>query len=142
MALTNEKTENVVNELKSAEAKAEATVKKAAKETAAAAKKATKATAETAKKAAKATAETAKKAASTAKKAVKSAEKKATKKADLILQFAGAEYDVTDVAKRAEEAFKATGSTTTIKSLKVYLKPEDRTAYYVVNETITGSFAL
>ena len=40
--------------------------------------------------------------------------------------------DVSDVLKKAEE----------LKSLKVYVKPEEFTAYYVINDDVTGSIDL
>ena len=115
-------------------------VKKVAEE----AKKATetvKATAEKTAETVKASAEkTAKKATATAKKATTTAKKatakKTTKKVvatkSAILQFAGEDYKVDDVIARAEQAFKAENKRKAIEDIKVYLKPEERAAYYVV----------
>ena len=80
------------------------------------------------------------------KKAVKVATKKATKKTvktDLVpevyIQFDGHEDVVQDVVTRAKEAFIADGhKTTSIKSLQVYLKPEEKTAYYIINQKYAG----
>lgn len=83
------------------------------------------------------------------KKTVKqAAEKKATvKKTDLIpevfVQFDGREDVVAEVVERAKEAFVADGhKEATIKSLQVYLKPEESTAYYVVNKKYAGKVYL
>ncbi|MBR6359385.1 MAG: hypothetical protein IKS11_07020 [Lachnospiraceae bacterium] len=137
---TTEKKENILEkEVKAAEA----ATKKVAKASAETAKKAVSAT----KKAAKASGETVKKAAAATKKAVKETGSKVTtpaavKNAEITLQYQGSDFDVTNIALKAQEVFRSTGSKTPIKSLKVYLKPEDRTAYYVVNGNITGAFAL
>ena len=117
-------------------------VKKVAEE----AKKATetvKATAEKTAETVKASAEkTAEKAATTAKKATASAKKKAaTKKAaakkvvatkSAVLQFSGEDFKIDDVIAKAEEAFKAENKRKAIHDIKVYIKPEERAAYYVV----------
>ena len=115
-------------------------VKKVAEE----AKKATetvKATAEKKAEAVKATAEkTAKKATETAKKATTTAKKATAKKTTkkvvatktAVLQFAGEEVKVDDVIAKAEQAFKAENKRKAIHDIKVYLKPEERAAYYVV----------
>ena len=107
----------------------------------------TKKAASTAKKAVATVKKTAKASTDTVKKAVKETGSKvatsaAVKNAEVILQFAGSDFDVSHIAQKAQEAFKSTGSKTPVKSIKVYLKPEDRTAYYVVNGNITGAFAL
>lgn len=115
-------------------------VKKVAEE----AKKATetvKATAE--KTAAKATAkatETAKKATETAKKATATAKKttakRTAKKAEItktaVLQFSGQDFKVEEIIAKAEAAFKAENKRKAISDIKVYIKPEERAAYYVV----------
>ena len=95
--------------------------------------------------------ETAKKAETTVKAAAKTTAKKATKKAaakktakaekkelvpEVFVQFDGNEDVVANVIERAKEAFTANGHrASSIKSLKVYLKPEEYAAYYVINDT-------
>lgn len=45
--------------------------------------------------------------------------------------------------ERAKEAFTADGHrASSIKSLKVYLKPEEYAAYYVINDTYAGKVNL
>lgn len=93
--------------------------------------------------------ETAKKAETAVKVAAKTTAKKATKKAaakktakaekkelvpEVFVQFDGNEDVVANVIERAKEAFTADGHrASSIKSLKVYLKPEEYAAYYVIN---------
>ena len=105
--------------------------------------------------------ETVKKAEETAKKAettVKAAAKTTTKKAaakkttkvekkelvpEVFVQFDGNEDVVANVIERAKEAFTADGHrASSIKSLKVYLKPEEYAAYYVINDTYAGKVNL
>ena len=96
--------------------------------------------------------ETVKKAEETAKKAettVKAAAKKTAKaeKKELVpevfVQFDGNEDVVANVIERAKEAFTADGHrASSIKSLKVYLKPEEYAAYYVINDTYAGKVNL
>ena len=95
---------------------------------------AVKATAEKKAEAVKATAEkTAKKATETAKKATaKKTTKKVVATKTAVLQFAGEEVKVDDVIAKAEQAFKAENKRKAIHDIKVYSKPEERAAYYVV----------
>lgn len=77
------------------------------------------------------------------KAAEKSAAKKAELKPEIYIQFGSCEDVVMDVVERAKEAFVAEGHrASTIKSLRVYLKPEESTAYYVVNEKHAGKVHL
>ena len=93
--------------------------------------------------------ETAKKA-ETAVKATKKAAAKKTAKAEkkelvpeVFVQFDGNEDVVANVIERAKEAFTADGHrASSIKSLKVYLKPEEYAAYYVINDTYAGKVNL
>ena len=111
----------------------------AAKETA---KKAVKKVAETAEKAVKATAETAEKAVKATKKtaAKKSTAKKAELKTEMFLQFAGKEYTEKEILQKVKEIWtknlkRKVGE---MKDVKIYLKPEESAAYYVVNGDTTG----
>ena len=64
------------------------------------------------------------------KAAVKATETKAVVKAE-------------EVKAEAKEAFTADGHrASSIKSLKVYLKPEEYAAYYVINDTYAGKVNL
>lgn len=87
--------------------------------------------------------ETVKTAKAAAKKPVA---KKAEKKdfdPEVFVQFYGNEAAVKDVVERAKDAFVAEGHrASSIKSLKVYLKPEEYAAYYVINEKSVGRINL
>ena len=119
------KTAEPVKAEKPAETKAEPVKAEPAKKTAA--KK------ETAKK------ETAKK--TTAKKTVK-AEKPAVTQ-NVYVQFAGLEISTADLtAKVTEEWVALVHRASSIKSLDLYVKPEDMAAYYVINGKESGKIAL
>lgn len=60
-------------------------------------------------------------------------------KPELILQYQGADMDLGALTEAAKTDFHAQKKRTLITSLKLYIKPEEQTAYYVVNETYTGS---
>lgn len=99
---------------------------KATKTTKAAAKKDTTKK-ETVKK------ETAKK--ETAKKAP--VKKEAT--VDVFVQFAGNQVSTASVEERVKAAYVAEGHrASAIKNLKIYIKPEENAAYYVINEDNVG----
>lgn len=63
-------------------------------------------------------------------------------KPELILQYQENEVDVSALVESVKEAFKAEHKRTLITSLKLYLKPEESAAYYVVNETETGKVSI
>ncbi len=95
----------------------------------------------------------AEKKASTRKKAeekapVKPGRKPAAKKAmelvpEVYLQYAGSEIEQSEIVNRIKEQYISEGHRAgNIKSLKVYLKPEERTAYYVINDKTAGRVAL
>ena len=122
-----------------AEKPAEKTVDKKAEAKAEAAAKAEKpAKAEPAKKTA-AKKEPAKRTA--AKKTVK-AEKPAVTQ-NIYVQFAGNEFLTSDLVAKVTENWVALGHrASSIKSLDLYVKPEDMAAYYVINGKESGKIAL
>lgn len=62
---------------------------------------------------------------------------------EIYLQFAGLEFNSSGILNQAREAWIASGhDENAIESLKVYIKPEDAAAYYVVNETEKGKIEL
>ncbi len=77
-------------------------------------------------------------------KAVKAAKpKKTVKTEEVILQFAGNECSINSLTDQAKQAYVAAGHrTTSIKDLKVYVKPEEGKAYYVINDDVTGELNL
>lgn len=103
-------------------------VKEVVKETAAAEEAPAKAEEKPAAKAAKTTRTTAKKEA----------------EQEMILQFGGREIKEKDLYERIQQIWiKGYGKKAEeLKSLKVYVKPEEFTAYYVINDDVTGSIDL
>ena len=122
-------------EVKAAEVKApevKAEVKKEAVKKPPAAKKAP------AKKAPAAKKETVKK--ETVKKAP--AAKKPVVKEEVNFQFSGKSYTSEDLIRITRDVWKydLNGKEEDIQSIELYVKPEENTAYYVINGDVTGSF--
>lgn len=64
---------------------------------------------------------------------------KAALKPEIFVQFQDKEGIVEDAVEKAKAQFVAEGHReSSIKSLRVYLKPEDGAAYYVINDKIAG----
>ena len=80
----------------------------------------------------------AKKATTAAKKAP--AKKETVKKETVItVQYQGNEVAVASVEEKVKAAFVAEGhKASSIKTLNIYVKPEEFSAYYVINEKYTG----
>ena len=124
--------------------------KEVVKETAAAEEapaKAAKTTRTTAKKTTTKKAAAPKKPAAVKKPAEKKAPAKAAKKEaeqEMILQFGGREIKEKDLYERIQQIWiEGYGKKAEeLKSLKVYVKPEEFTAYYVINDDVTGSIDL
>ena len=70
------------------------------------------------------------------------AKKAAEKKSELFVQFSGLEFSYDDLLERVKADYIAQTGKKTISSTKLYLKPEDMTVYYVVNEKFLGSVYL
>lgn len=122
-------------EVKAAEVKApevKAEVKKEAVKKTPATKKAP------AKKAPAAKKETVKK--ETVKKAP--AAKKPVVKEEVNFQFSGKSYTSEDLIRITRDVWKydLNGKEEDIQSIELYVKPEENTAYYVINGDVTGSF--
>ena len=122
-------------EVKAAEVKApevKAEVKKEAVKKTPAAKKAP------AKKAPAAKKETVKK--ETVKKAP--AAKKPVVKEEVNFQFSGKSYTSEDLIRITRDVWKydLNGKEEDVKSIELYVKPEENTAYYLINGDVTGSF--
>ena len=145
---------------KTAVAKEEALVKAAAKTVEKVAEKtekaAAKAAARTGKTVAKVAAKTEKAAAKTAEKVVETKEKaaktvakrtttrKTAVKETVYLQYLGKEINKEDLVNQVKELWtKELGrEASDLKSLTLYLKPEENAAYYVINDDVTGKLAL
>ena len=57
----------------------------------------------------------------------------------LVLQYQGTEVDTATLIEAAKREFKSQHKRTLITSFQMYLKPEENTAYYVINGSITGA---
>jgi len=138
--------------VKEAAPKKAASAKPAAKRTA---KKAAEKTAPKTAKTVKTT--TAAKAATTAAKTVTTAVKTATaaaktttaskpvsktvsNKAELYIQFAGKDIATNDLISKVQEIWVSElgNKMSALKNLKLYMKPEEHAAYYVINDDISG----
>ncbi len=61
----------------------------------------------------------------------------------VILQSAGAEWNLADVKERVLAAYVAQGHRRgRVSEFTLYLKPEEHKAYYVINGKITGDITL
>ena len=65
-------------------------------------------------------------------------EKASQMRPEFIMQFQGADTNLDTLAETAIAKFHEQKKRTRVTSLKLYIKPEERKAYYVVNEKYTG----
>ena len=79
----------------------------------------------------------AKKAAAAKKPAAKTA--KAAPKETVKIQFGGNEYDLAEIRKAVEADYKSKGR---IKTVEIYIKPEDKAVYYVINGDFSDKIEL
>ena len=72
----------------------------------------------------------------------KTAEVKAEVKASVNFQFSGKSYTPGDLLNICKDVWKydLNGKEEDLKSVELYVKPEENTTYYVINGDITGSF--
>lgn len=81
-----------------------------------------------------------------AKKApAKKAEEKPVEKVveEVYVQFGSMEVVTKDVLERAKQAYVAEGHReSSIKSIRLYIKPEEHMAYYVINDKVAGGVTL
>lgn len=149
---TNEKASDVLQAAKNAAQDVKTAVKESASEVKAAVTEKTAAVKEAVEEKAAAKAETVKDTAAETKETAKPAREKkpsrAAKKAERqqrriktgsIYPVQGNEAIVADVIEKAKNEFVADGHrASSIKSLQVYLKPEEFAAYYVINQKFAG----
>ena len=62
--------------------------------------------------------------------------RKPTKK--IVLQYLGKEFDEAELTERAIAQFNSVEGGVAVKTITMYLKPEDDAAYYVINDQYTG----
>ncbi len=113
-------------------------VKKAAADAAESAKPVT----DRVKKAAAEAAETAKPVTDAAKKAAAEAAKKVPMKPEVYVQYGGKETLTADLVKDARAAYKAAGNRAAVRTLRIYVKPEESAAYFVINDEFHGRIEL
>ena len=65
-------------------------------------------------------------------------EKAGNLKPELMMQYQGAEVALADLIEAAKADFHSVKKRTLITDLKLYIKPEERMAYYVINEDHVG----
>ena len=68
--------------------------------------------------------------------------KPAETKVEVYLQFGDREVRVDEVAKAAQEDFRVREEQHELETVRLYLKPEDCAAYYVVNGAYNGKVAM
>ncbi len=77
------------------------------------------------------------------KKATETKTTKATeKKTEFFVQFSGLEFSYDDLLEKVKADYIAQTGKKTFTSTKVYVKPEEKMLYYVVNEKFAGSVYL
>jgi len=59
----------------------------------------------------------------------------------LVMQFQGNDVELSTLVDAAKAEFRKAKKRTLITDLKLYVKPEEHAAYYVVNEKFTGSIS-
>ena len=60
---------------------------------------------------------------------------------DMVIQFGAYEVSTAEISEKVKKSYLADNDTE-IKSLKIYVKPEDNKAYYVVNDETEGNVEL
>ena len=62
-------------------------------------------------------------------------------KPEFIVQYQGTDVDLSTLAEAAKADFHQAKKRTLVTELKLYVKPEEHTVYYVINGSFTGSIA-
>lgn len=57
---------------------------------------------------------------------------------EIFMQYQGEQTDMSTLLEAAKADFRSTRKRIRIINLKLYVKPEERTAYYVINEKYEG----
>ncbi|MCI8418416.1 MAG: hypothetical protein HFI33_13150 [Lachnospiraceae bacterium] len=64
-------------------------------------------------------------------------------KANVTVEYAGNQYEENDIIQKIKDAWLAAGKKIKdIKSLNIYIKPEETAAYYVINGEDSGCITL
>ena len=74
----------------------------------------------------------------------KTTAKKATVKCEMQLQFAGKSYTQDELLQMAKDVWKydLKQKATDLKTVELYVKPEESAVYYVMNKDFAGSFVI
>ena len=125
-------------EAKATASQATETVAKTVEKAVKAAEKTTKAVAEKAEEVKEAVKETAK------APAKRTTTRKTAVKETVYLQYLGKEINKDDLVKQVKDIWtkELKNKAGDLKSVTLYLKPEENMAYYVINDDVTGSIAL
>lgn len=62
-------------------------------------------------------------------------------KPEVIVQFQGSEVDMAVLVEAAKTDFRKAKKRMLVTDMKLYVKPEEHTAYYVINGDYTGSIS-
>lgn len=62
-------------------------------------------------------------------------------KPEIVVQFQGSDVDMSTLVEAAKADFHKTKKRTLVTDMKLYVKPEEHMAYYVINEKFTGSIS-
>lgn len=68
-------------------------------------------------------------------------EKAKNMRPEIFVQYQGGETGMDALVESVKESFHAEKKRTLITSLKMYVKPEEHTAYYVINEEFEGKIS-
>lgn len=74
--------------------------------------------------------------------AVKPAPAKAEAEKSVFVEFGGKQLKVKDVLAQAEKAYEESHTGTEVKSIDLYISPEQNAAYYVVNGEASEDFKI
>lgn len=62
-------------------------------------------------------------------------------KPEVIVQFQGSDVDMAVLVEAAKADFRKAKKRTLVTDMKLYVKPEEHMAYYVINGDYTGSIS-
>ena len=125
--------------------KIEPTIKKAKEKAKSAVKKAKEKVEPAVKKAKEKVEPAVKKARQKADPVIKEAAKQTSRllaKTETYIQFGDIELNTNYISDKVRSDYEEREDSKTIKKLRIYIKPEERKAYYVVNDNSTGSIDL
>ena len=61
---------------------------------------------------------------------------------EIVLQYGSNEITTLTISDKVKNSYKESGNQEQIKEMKIYVKPEENQAYYVINGGIDGSVDL